>query len=264
VRIWRFHKLSQLFRVGLLALFIVVGVSFGQSYTGCNGQPATGQIQLWTTSVNASSGVVGINGVAIGPFVNAPFTWAWGDGISTQGWFPQTHTYADVHLNYNLQVSALEDNGSTDCAQLTIVLQPGQPIASAPTINSLSPAWAVGGMATLAVRVSGSNFVSNSAVTYNGASHAATFVSSTQLTISLSPGDQAAAGSYPVVVTNPLPGGLSSTPFYFTVVVPSPPIIGTLSPPSATTGTAAQNQTINGGNFGQSSTVTYNSARCHV
>ena len=53
----------------------------------------------------------------------------------------------------------------------------------------------------------GTGFISTSTVTYNGVAHTATFVSSTQLTIMLSASDQATAGSYPVVVTNPAPGG---------------------------------------------------------
>ena len=60
-------------------------------------------------------------------------------------------------------------------------------------------------------------------MTYNGVGHAATFLSSTQLTISLSAADQATAGSYPVVVTNPAPGGGASIPVNFTVLPLSAP-----------------------------------------
>src|ERR1035437_476328 len=90
------------------------------SYTGCNGQPATGNLQLWIMSLNTTTGVVQINGVVSGAS-NTPFTWNWGDSASTQGFFPQSHTYSNVQLNYSLQVTSHENDGSTDCAQLSII-----------------------------------------------------------------------------------------------------------------------------------------------
>jgi hypothetical protein len=48
--------------------------------------------------------------------------------------------------------------------------------------------------------------------------HAAGFVSSTVLTITLSASDQATAGTFPVVVTNPAPGGGPSNTMNFMVV----------------------------------------------
>jgi hypothetical protein len=87
----------------------------------------------------------------------------------------------------------------------------------APTITSLSPSSAFAGAAAQTLTINGTNFVSTSTVTYNGAPHTATFVNSTQLTISLSASDQATGGAYPVVVTNPAPGGGASSPVNFTV-----------------------------------------------
>ncbi len=72
-------------------------------------------------------------------------------------------------------------------------------------------------------------------MTYNAVAHAATYVSATQLTITLSAGDQATAGSYAVVVTNPAPGGGASNAVNFTVNNPVP-TISSLSPASATAG----------------------------
>ena len=100
--------------------------------------------------------------------------------------------------------------------------------------------------------------MSSSTVTYNSVSHNATFVSSTQLTIPLSESDQATAGSYGVIVTNPSPGGGASNSMNFAVNNPLPTITS-FSPSSATVGAAAQTLTINGTNFLSNSTVTYNS-----
>ncbi len=127
----------------------------------------------------------------------------------------------------------------------------------APTVSGISPSSATAGAAAQTLTITGTNFLSGSTVTYNGTAHTATFVSSTQLTISLSASDQATAGTYPVVVTNAAPGGGSSTAVNFTVNNLAP-TISSISPTSATAGAAAQTLTINGTNFLSTSTVTYN------
>src|ERR1017187_8251309 len=126
-----------------------------------------------------------------------------------------------------------------------------------PSVSSIAPTSATVGSAARILTINGSNFMSTSTVTYNAVGHTATFVSSSQLTISLTAGDQATAGTYPVVVTNPTPGGGASSAVNFTVnnFVPS---ISSISPTSATAGAAAQTLTINGANFLSTSTVTYN------
>ena len=127
----------------------------------------------------------------------------------------------------------------------------------APSITSLSPSSATVGAAAQTLTINGTNFMSSSTVTYNRVAHTATYVSSTQLTTPLSASDQATAGTFAVVVTNPAPGGGASNFMNFTVNDPVPTITS-LSPASATAGAAAQTLTINGRNFLSSSTVTYN------
>ena len=126
-----------------------------------------------------------------------------------------------------------------------------------PSLTSLSPASAPAGSAAQTLTLNGTNFLASSTVTYNGVGHAATFVSSTQLTISLSATDQATGGSYAVVVTNPAPGGGASSPLSF-AVNNAAPTLTSLSPASAVVGAASQTLTLNGTNFLASSTVTYN------
>ena len=126
-----------------------------------------------------------------------------------------------------------------------------------PSLTSLSPASGIVGAAAQTLTLNGTNFLASSTVTYNGVGHTATFVSSMQLTISLSATDQATAGSYAVVVTNPAPGGGASSPLNFAVGNPQPSL-SSLSPASAVVSAAAQTLTLNGTNFLASSTVTYN------
>jgi hypothetical protein len=110
-----------------------------------------------------------------------------------------------------------------------------------PAITTLSPASTGMGAAAQTLTIKGTNFVSTSTVTYNGVAHTPTFVSSTKLTITLSTSDQATAGTYPVVVTNPAPGGGASGSVSFTVK--NVPTITSLSPTSATAGAAAETLT---------------------
>jgi len=138
----------------------------------------------------------------------------------------------------------------------TVTTQENNPV---PAISTLSPTSAMAGAAKQTLTINGTNFLSSSTVTYNAVAHDATFVNSTQLTISLSTSDQATAGSYAVVLTNPTPGGGASNAMGFMVNNPAP-AISSLSPASATAGAAAQTLTINGTNFLSTSTVTYNAA----
>ncbi|HYL01699.1 MAG TPA: IPT/TIG domain-containing protein [Steroidobacteraceae bacterium] len=128
-----------------------------------------------------------------------------------------------------------------------------------PAISSLSPASASAGAAAQTLTIDGSGFMSTSTVAYNGASHQASYVSSSQLTIQLSGADQSTVGSYAVVVTNPAPGGGSSNSVNFMVTGSNPmPVVTGLSPPSATAGAPAETLTIAGSGFVSASTVTYN------
>jgi len=127
----------------------------------------------------------------------------------------------------------------------------------APTVSGLSPASATAGSASQTLTITGTNFISSSTVTFNGSSQAATFVSATQLTISLTAADQAAAGNYAVVVSNPSPGGGSSSPVNFTVNNPVPTVTA-ISPATVSIGAAAQTLTVTGTNFVSTSTATFN------
>jgi hypothetical protein len=81
-----------------------------------------------------------------------------------------------------------------------------------PSVSSLSPASLKVGSSAQTLTISGSNFLTTSTVTYNGIAHAATYNSDSQLTINLSASDLYALGNYPLVVSNPTPGGGASSP----------------------------------------------------
>ena len=126
-----------------------------------------------------------------------------------------------------------------------------------PTITSLSPSSVTVGSTTQSLVINGTGFLASSTVTFNGIAHSPAFVSSTQLKISLTASDLATAGSYPVVVTNPAPGGGPSNAMNITVGNPLP-MISSLSPSSLSIGASPQNLTINGTGFLSNSTATLN------
>jgi len=129
-----------------------------------------------------------------------------------------------------------------------------------PTVTSLSPSSASAGSSPLTLTINGSGFIASSSVTFNGLPHTATFVSASQLTITLSSSDLAKAGTFAVVVTNPSPGGGSSNAVSFTVQATTNPLpsVTSLSPSSASAGSISLTLTINGSGFIASSSVTFN------
>jgi len=91
-----------------------------------------------------------------------------------------------------------------------------------PSISSLSPAQLAAGSGSQTLTINGSGFINTSGVTFNGLSHNATLISSTALSIQLTPADIASTGTFPVVVNNPAPGGGSSGTVNFDVVTGTP------------------------------------------
>jgi hypothetical protein len=154
-------------------------------------------------------------------------------------------------------VTATSTQDTTKSGGATVTVAPSSnPL---PTITALSPASLGAGAASQTLTINGTGFLTASTVTFNGIAHTSTFVNGSQLTISLTKADLATSGSYPVVVTNPTPGGGSSAPVNFAVSASNPvPAVTSLSPSSLAAGSAAQTLAINGTEFLVTSTVTFN------
>ena len=123
-----------------------------------------------------------------------------------------------------------------------------------PTITSLSPASVAAGSGPVVITITGTGFLPTSTVTFDGVSLPVTYTSATQLSISLSTG--AVTGTYPVIVTNPAPGGGASAAFSFTVTPAA--TITSLLPNTKVAGSASFTLTVNGTNFVSGSVVTFN------
>jgi len=91
-----------------------------------------------------------------------------------------------------------------------------------PSIASLSPAQIAAGSQTQTLTIDGTGFLGSSTVTYNGIAHTPSYQGASKLSIQLQQSEIATIGQYPVVVTNPAPGGGSSAPSNLGVVSGTP------------------------------------------
>jgi len=174
-------------------------------------------------------------------------------GNSTVGTISSSGDYtAPDSAGTHIIAAASVIDGSTASATVSVY-------TPTPSIRSLTPASVQAGAASQTLTINGTGFLASSTVTFNGVGRAATFVDINHLTIALTQGDLTTAGSYPVVVTNPAPGGGSSSAVNFTVTGSSAaPAITSFLPATLPAGSAAQTLTINGTGFLATPTVTFN------
>jgi hypothetical protein len=132
---------------------------------------------------------------------------------------------------------------------------PSTPAAAAPAIVSVSPTSVTAGGAAFTLTVTGSGFVSGSAVQWNGSARTTTFASATQISAAILASDVATAGTGLVVVANP--DGQKSAAASFTVSAPVQPMLTSLSPSTVTAGGAAFTLTVNGTGFISGATVAW-------
>jgi hypothetical protein len=146
--------------------------------------------------------------------------------------------------------------GGGSSAESPFTVQPNNPV---PSITNLSPSSAKVATGPLTLTIDGTGFLPSSTATFSGTSHTVSFLSPTQVTITLSTADLSTVGSYMVVVTDPAPGGGNSPAATFTVQPTNTvPAITSLSPPSAQAGAGPLILTVVGTGFTTTSTATFN------
>jgi len=112
---------------------------------------------------------------------------------------------------YSVTISAT-NSGGTGTKTLVITINNG-----VPTTTSISPSCVTAGSTGFTLTVTGTKFVSNSVVNWNGSTLTTTFVSSTQLTAIVPAALVATGGTASVTVVNPTPGGGTSNAQTFTI-----------------------------------------------
>jgi hypothetical protein len=129
---------------------------------------------------------------------------------------------------------------------------PIPPSIPAVVLGSLSPASAIAGGNGFTLTVDGSNFASSATVRWNGQSVPTTFVSSQQLTATISPSHIASAGVASVSAQNA--NSNESNALQFRVNNPAPQITS-ISPDNAMAGAAPVVVTVSGSSFSMEATV---------
>jgi len=230
------------------------GTSSPASFTINNLAPAITSLSPPTATAGGTAFTLTVNGTnfASGSVVR------WNGADHTTTYLSATQLTADIPAT---------DIATAGTAQVTVFTPApggGTSTASSFTINnaastitSLSPSAATAGGVAFTLTVNGTNFVSGSAVRWNGADRTTTYVSATQLTAAIPATDIALAGTAQVTVFSPAPGGGTSSPSSFTINNPAS-MITSLSPPTATAGGTAFTLTVNGTNFVSGSVVRWN------
>lgn len=149
-------------------------------------------------------------------------------------------------------VSPAPGGGTSNTLLFTV-----QAVNPSPTLGSLSPSSVVTGSGATTVSAIGTGFIASSSVSFNGTPKTSTLISSTRLDFSLSATEVATAGSFPVTVTNPAPGGGTSGSLSFNIGSPVPTLTG-ITPCGVIAGSGQQTLTVSGTGFAPSSVVRFN------
>ena len=129
--------------IGCLAVLMLCGMASGQaaedSPAGSSamwdtmftyapylvGSPST--LSVWVVSSDSATGFAQLSGND-SQAPTTPFTWKWGDGATTSGFFPHSHTYSDRSHDYTVTVIANYNGGAKDTAYVTVKFRTRVPI----------------------------------------------------------------------------------------------------------------------------------------
>jgi len=117
-----------------------------------------------------------------------------------------------------------------------------------PTVTGLSPNRVLAGSGAIPLTVSGTGFVNGAIIYFGGRPVTTTYVSSTELTTTLSASQLAAGGRFGVHVNNPRPYGGNSNSLTFTVANPTPALTG-VNPAQVLAGSGNTQITLTGSGF---------------
>ena len=145
------------------------------------------------------------------------------------------------------------DNSTSNAATFTI----NNPT---PVLSKISPMNANAGGPAFTLTVTGSGFVSNSTVKWNGTALTTTFVSVTKLTASVPAANIASAGKPKVTVVTPGPGGGTSVAKTFTILLTTLTLSSATLTKNSTTGEYTANVTLKNTGFQTAPSVTITSS----
>ncbi len=144
--------------------------------------------------------------------------------------------------------------GGSSNAAILQVTPPPNPV---PAITAITPNPVTAGTGPLQLKVAGTNFVQTSVVRFNGQDRLTSFVSTSELSATITAADIANGGSAQIIVFNPPPAGGLSNALTLTINF-APPAITFVSPNSAVAGGPAFQLSVFGANFAPNSVIRWN------
>ncbi len=146
------------------------------------------------------------------------------------------------------------ENGALATAQGTLEVDNPRPV-----LSQTSPTFAITGSGSVTVTMTGSGFSPGTTALFSGAARPIVYISPTEVSVTLTAADAATAGSFPMTVMNPAPGGGSSSPSSFLITNPAPAISSVL-PAALSVGASGVVVTLQGSGFLPGSKVLVNGA----
>lgn len=123
-----------------------------------------------------------------------------------------------------------------------------------PTLTALSLDNIIAGSASFDLTLTGANFIQSSVISFGGVQLTPAALSGSQITLTIPMESLLDAGQFPIVVSNPGPGGGASSALSFTVSNPLPSV-SAISPTTAIRLSSDTTLTISGSGFVHQSTV---------
>jgi uncharacterized protein (TIGR03437 family) len=222
---------------------------------------ASAPSQATLSSINPASTAAGGSGTAV-QVIGSNFA----NGCTAQwnGAAVPTTLFNASQLSVQIPAALTALPGS---ASITVV-NPGAAASNAltftvtpvtPLLRFLNPSSAVAGGPAFTLTVSSGSLnpiLSSAVVQWNGTPLTTTYVSSSQLTAQVPASLIASPGTANITIVNP--GANPSNAVAFTIVTASPPALTSLSPSSATAGSAAFTLAVSGSNFTSGAIVQWN------
>jgi hypothetical protein len=135
------------------------------------------------------------------------------------------------------------DNVDYSTVTATVTLTVNVPLNPLPFVGNITPAFANAGGAAFTITVNGSGFLANSTVYWGTSALTTMFVSSTELTATVTAADIATPGATAITVQTPAPGGGTSDVLQFEVDSPSASTTAPTVPSAVVTVTAGSTAT---------------------
>ncbi len=209
------------------------GTSNVQTFTVIHAVPTLASISPTSTNLGGGNFTLTLTGSGF----DTSSTVDWGGSSRATTFVSSTQLTATI-LSTDIAVSGTHSvtvvnptpGGGTSASQTFTVEH------AAPTLTSVSPTSTTAGGSQFTLTLVGTGFDTSSTVQWNGSSRATTFVSSVQLTATITAGDIASAGTSTVTVVNPTPGGGTSNALTFTILAAASKFV-ILNPGGDTAGT---------------------------